>query len=103
MLVLRRTNDLANASPKRIECDRLVQNNVDRARFRAVGIDLSAEPGKQNDGNVLVHLLHEARGLLAVHFRHRAIHNDKIEITESKFLERFPPATSGGNGMVIAA
>src|SRR6267143_1142070 len=54
-----------------------------------VRVDLSAKAGEQNDRNVLIHLLDESRSLLAVHFRHRAVHHDEIEMPEPEFLERF--------------
>src|SRR6267143_1453087 len=89
MSILRRMNNFPDGMPKSVERDRLIQNDVHCARFRAVRVDLSAETGEQNDWNVLIYLLDEARSLLAVHFRHRAVHHDEIEMTEPEFLERF--------------
>src|SRR6266480_4320226 len=89
MSILRRMHQFPDGVPKHVEGDRLVQDDVYRGRFRAFGFDLSAEAGEQDDRNVLVHLLDEARSLLAVHLRHGAIHDYEIEMAQPKFLERF--------------
>src|SRR5204863_4619003 len=89
MSILRRMNQFPDGVPKNVERDRLIQDDVDCCRFRVLGFDLSAEAGEQDDWNVLVHLLDEARSLLAVHFRHGAVHDHEIEMAKPKFLERF--------------
>src|SRR5207253_729976 len=89
MSILRRMNQFPDGVSKDVERDRLVQNDIYCGRFCTIRVDLSAEAGQQDDRNVVVHLLDEARSLLAVHFRHGAVHHHKIEMPKPKFFERF--------------
>src|SRR5437016_10937150 len=101
MSILRRMDELANRASKNVEGDRLVQDDVYCVRFRAFHVELSAETGEQNHWNVFVYLLDEARGLLAVHFRHRAVHHHEIEMAKPEFFERLAAACGSRDGMIV--
>src|SRR5438874_4377320 len=98
--VLRGMEQLVDGAAESIDRNRFVQDDIDGLRFGAGHFDERAKTGQHDDGNVLIQLLDEARGLLAAHLRHDAVDYNEIERLPAEFLESF--AATGGGGHLVS-